>query len=202
MYEPYKTYRIGPFSTSEKEIKDILKAWIAISIAFAIARSGLSLLNPLYIGGFLVLFLISALTAGIGFLLHELGHKVVAQKYGCAAEFRSFDQMLLLAVLVSFLGFIFAAPGAVMIGGRRVDRDKNGKISVAGPLINYVIAGIFLLLNLVWSSSVFVYGAEINVWLGLFNLIPLGPFDGRKIFDWNKIVWGIMLVVGFAALFL
>ena len=120
------------FTTSEKEKKDIIKAWIAISIAFAIALNGLR-------SGFSQAFIIAALTVGVGFLLHELAHKLVAQHYGCWAEFRSFDQMLFFAILLSFTGIIFAAPGAVMISGH-VTNDRNGKISAAGPITNFILA--------------------------------------------------------------
>ena len=34
-------------------------------------------------------------------------------------------------------------------------------------------------------------GVIINAWLGFFNLIPFGSFDGQKVFQWNKKVWGI-----------
>src|SRR3989338_5379136 len=78
-------------STSKTEIKDLLKAWIAISIAFGIILSSTE--------GYLSAFIISAIAVGFGFLLHELGHKVVAQHYHLFAEFRSFDQMLILAIL-------------------------------------------------------------------------------------------------------
>jgi len=40
---------------------------------------------------FIIALFISLFTLGIGFLLHELAHKFVAQRYGCFAEFRSFD---------------------------------------------------------------------------------------------------------------
>ena len=132
MYYSKKQIKIGGISTSEIELKDILKAWIAVSIAFAIALSKSVFSSELY-----AKFILASLTVGIGFLLHELGHKVVAQRYGCFAEFRSFDNMLLLAIAMSFFGFIFAAPGAVMISGR-VDKRKNGKISAAGPIINLI----------------------------------------------------------------
>jgi len=96
-------------STSAKEIVDVAKAWVAVSIAFAVLLSGEST------GSFLSFFLIAAFTVGIGFLLHEMGHKIMAQHYGCFAEFRSFDFMLILSVIMSFFGFVFIAPGAVMI---------------------------------------------------------------------------------------
>ena len=76
--------------TSKLEIVDLLKAWIAISLAF-----GIILRHSL---GFSTAILVAAFSVGIGFLLHEMAHKFVAQHYNCFAEFRSFDQMLILAI--------------------------------------------------------------------------------------------------------
>lgn len=189
-----KQIHFGAVSTSEREIKDILKAWIAVSAAFAIVLSASLLSFDLY-----VKFIVASLTVGIGFLLHELGHKVVAQKYGCFAEFRSFDAMLLLAIGMSFFGFVFAAPGAVMISGRAT-KSRSGIISAAGPLVNFVLALVFLLLAFLQLPDIFrqtaLYGFMINSWLGLFNLIPAGLFDGYKILKWSKLAYGILAVVG------
>ena len=112
-------------TTSRKEITDITKAWLAITIAFVIVFSKSEL-------SFVQSVLVSTIAVGLGFLLHELGHKIVAQYYRCFAEFRSFDSLLLLAIAMSFLGFVFAAPGAVMISGY-VNKERNGKIFIAGP---------------------------------------------------------------------
>lgn len=198
----HKAITIGKIRTSRTEIVDIVKAWLALSLAFTFIYAGASVLNgdiqKVFSLDFAVIFVISMFTAGLGFLLHELAHKFVAQHYGCAAEFRAWDQLLYLAVgLAVFIGFIFAAPGAVMISGM-ITRKENGLISAAGPATNYVLAMIFLaLLYLLpqWAK-VFATGFSINIWLGLFNLIPLGPLDGRKVFDWNKMVWGAMLGIG------
>jgi len=193
---------IGKIKTSRIEIIDITKAWLALSLAFAFIYSGASIINggleKAFSINFVITFFISLFTAGLGFLLHELAHKFVAQHYGCAAEFRAWDQLLYLAVgLAVFIGFIFAAPGAVMISGM-MTRKENGLISAAGPATNYVLAMIFLGLLYVlpqWGN-VFATGFSINIWLGLFNLIPFGPLDGRKVFYWNKAVWGGMLAFG------
>ena len=175
-------------TTSRKEIIDITKAWVAITIAFAIVLSKSEL-------SFIQAILVSAIAVGLGFLLHELSHKVVAQYYRCFAEFRSFDSMLLLAIAMSFLGFVFAAPGAVMISGY-VNKERNGKISIAGPTINIGLALIFLALGFIFRNNiVLLYGFRINVWLALFNMIPVWNFDGSKIFRWNK-----KLYFGFVAL--
>ena len=191
MQEHYTQIKIGNISTSEIEIKDIIKAWLAISAAFGIALSDSLLLSAFY-----TKFIIASLTVGIGFLLHELGHKIVAQRYGCFAEFRSFDTMLLLAILMSFFGFIFAAPGAVMIHGH-VTKKRYGIISAAGPIINLALALLFLSLVFVFPTglinSAAYYGFLVNTWLALFNMIPFWQFDGSKILKWNKIVYGLMV---------
>ena len=148
-------------------------------------------------------FIVALFTAGLGFLLHELSHKFVAQHYGCTAEFRAWDQYLYLAVgLAVVVGFIFAAPGAVMISGM-VTRKENGIISIAGPLTNYLLALIFLVLALLFPAGrlVFTIGLSINIWLGLFNLIPFGPLDGAKVFHWNKIAWGAGVLAGILGLY-
>ncbi|PIN73111.1 metalloprotease [Candidatus Woesearchaeota archaeon CG10_big_fil_rev_8_21_14_0_10_45_16] len=203
----YKTIQLGKIKTSRTELVDIAKALLVLSLAFTFVFSNTTLLNGtlfsrITMPSFWLMFLISLFTAGIGFLLHELSHKFVAQKYGCVAEFRAFDQMLFLALgLAVFIGFIFAAPGAVMISGM-ITRKENGVISAAGPMMNYVLGMVFLglLLSVPTSSSfltqVFAIGFQINLWLGLFNMIPFGNLDGYKIFQWNRYVWLAMAAFG------
>ncbi len=102
------------------------------------------------------------------------------------------------------IGFLFAAPGAVMISGM-ITRKENGVISMAGPMTNYVLGMLFLGLALALPSLAFIFwiGFSVNMWLGLFNMIPFGNFDGVKIFYWDKLVWGGMVAFGvFAAFFL
>ncbi len=175
--------------TSRKELIDLAKAWVILGLAFAIVMDGLD-----FDSSFLIAFFISLLTIGVGFLFHELAHKFMAQRYGCFAEFRSFDHMLVLALLFSFIGFIFAAPGAVMIRGH-LTRSQDGRISAAGPGMNIVVSLLFLPLAFsgvgIWEV-IGRYGFIINAWLALFNMIPFAMFDGRKIFEWNKVVYGVM----------
>jgi Zn-dependent protease len=172
---------------SKVEIQDLTKAWIIISIAFSIVLSGGIFGLPFFLN-----VLLSAITVGSGFLLHELGHKVVAQKYGCWAEFRADNYMLLLAIVTSFFGIIFAAPGAVMIAGR-VSKERNGKISIAGPGVNIILALLFIPFSFLFQSGfmaqVIAFGVIINLWLALFNLIPFWILDGKKIWNWSKPVW-------------
>jgi len=180
---------------SRIELRDLSKAWLFISIAFAIALSGgLAYIRP--DTSFLQQIVLSAITVGTGFLLHELGHKIVAQRYGCFAEFRADNSMLFLAVITSFFGIVFAAPGAVVIGGR-VSTERNGKISLAGPLVNIILAVVFMALALLFPEGfigqIFGFGFVINTWLAIFNLIPVWLLDGKKVLAWNKWVYGLTI---------
>ncbi len=184
---------------SRIEKRDLLKSWAAISIAFAIVMSG-----GLKLGiAFFTSIFISGITVGIGFLVHELSHKYVAERYGCWAEYRSFDKMLIFMIILSFFGFIFAAPGAVMIQGH-VGRVRNGRISAAGPFSSIILALLFSFIYFLQSTIgstagiitiIAVYGMAINSWLAVFNLLPFWNFDGKKILAWNTKVYGVMMAI-------
>ncbi|MFC1789759.1 site-2 protease family protein [Patescibacteria group bacterium] len=194
---------------SEEELIHLLYAWAAISFAFAVVLGG-----GLVGQGtdFVQNFLVAAIAVGTGFLFHELAHKIMAQRYGCWAEFRKFNFGLILAVSMSFFGFIFAAPGAVMISGL-ISKEQNGKISAIGPLTNIIVAILFFTLGTILFSTIgqvgsflgkiISYGFFINAWLALFNLIPFPPFDGSKIITWSVPTWiALVVVAGYMVFFL
>lgn len=194
--------------TSNKELKDLAIAWIFVSLAFAIARtSGTGMTSASFLGkGFWTSMIISAVTVGAAFILHEMAHKMVAQRYNCWAEFRADLNMLILGVLISLLGVVFIAPGAVMIFGH-INNKQNGKISMAGPLTNIILAAIMLpLLFIPFKGAILkeiiVSGYLINAWLALFNMLPLWNFDGAKIYAWNRKVFFAMIIAASMLLFL
>ena len=174
---------------SSRELLELGKAWIAVSLAFAI----LFTIRDFALDRFLLLFGTCLVVVGAAFLLHELAHKFFAQRYGCWAEFRADNKMLLLMLAVSFFGFIFAAPGGVLIHGA-LTRERHGKIAFAGPFVNLLFAVLFLaLLGIGVTSPVVSFGFHINSWLAFFNLLPLWQFDGLPVLRWNKIVYGLAL---------
>jgi Zn-dependent protease len=168
--------------------------------------------------------LIFAALVGIvpGFVLHELAHKFMAIRYGFDAEFKMSIPGLFVALASSFFGIMIAAPGAVYINGEREISDKeSGKIAIVGPMVNIVLALIFSLVVIMtiitaisakfngsfdgfMSTSgenlfyIGMIGFMVNGTMAALNMLPGGIFDGSKVFDWNKYIWGIVAAIAFA----
>ena len=193
-------FQFGRFviQTSSEELKQIATAWLLISVAFAILDINGDIVK-LGSTEFVKYLLMAAATVGIGFLFHELSHKIVAQHYHCWAEFRADAMMLILAVGMSFFGFVFIAPGAVFIQGKVTTR-QNGIISLAGPVMNVALALVFLAFGLISTpkslfEQICFIGFGINAWLGLFNMIPFGYFDGAKVWAWRKAAYFTAVII-------
>lgn len=180
---------------SRQELVDLGIAWIALAVAFAIffAHSAVGMT----VSELAVLVGISAVTVGVGFLLHELAHKVVAVRFDQIAEFRADYKMLFIAIMSALLGFIVAAPGAVHHRGRLTERE-HGLIAVAGPVTNLALVAVFapLLLFDGILGQIGGFGVLINAFLAAFNMIPFGPLDGRTVIRWNKLVFVAVLLAG------
>lgn len=190
---------------SADELRDLLVAWLALGVAFAFFYervTATALAGYVTSRAFLLALAASLLTAGIAFLLHELAHKVVAVRYGQVAAFRADYGMLALAVLGGLAGFLFAAPGAVVHRGRLTER-QNGLIALAGPVTNLALAAIFAPLAFL-GVDLGMRGLSINLLLAGFNMLPVGPLDGRSVVSWSRAVYALVAVpsilLGVAAL--
>ena len=186
---------------NSSERNDLIVSWLTISVAFAIV------LTPGFfnVTSFVIAFPLSAIVVGTGFIFHELAHRQMAKRFGVHAEYRTWRTGLIIALVSSFMGFIFAAPGAVYIFGN-MNNKENGLISIAGPATNIVIALVFFLLAFLnindWVSLLGALGFRINMFLALFNMLPIGPLDGRKVFIWNPVAWAITAGIAFAGVFI
>ena len=182
---------------SKREISDITVAMIVLSVAFMLLYRNGTIMRYLGqelgdVGKWVGLFATCLALVFFSFLLHELGHKFTAQNFGMRSEFRMFPAGLFITLITSVMGFLFAAPGAVMIEGR-ADKRENGIISIAGPAVNIVLAvvGIAGCLAFNYTPAVlfFLMFASLNASLALFNLLPIPPLDGSKIWQWNMPVY-------------
>jgi Zn-dependent protease len=131
------------------------------------------------------------------FLLHELMHKITAQRNGLWAEFRLTTWGVVLTFISIFLPFRMIAPGAMMIGGTP-NSDEIVQISIAGPLTNLILSGVFLGLAFALYPSAYglmlFFVAYINAFMAVFNLLPIGILDGNKVFSFNKKIWALVFI--------
>ena len=203
-------YDVSGITFYRDELIDLAIAWLALGLAFAFLLEPAPLQQMLDgAGNFWRTFLLSMLTVGVGFLLHELAHKVVAIEFGQVAKFKADYGMLALAIASGLAGFFFAAPGAVYHRGR-ITLRQNGLVSVAGPVTNLILAAVFFVPFLLFGGfigEIAQMGVLVNVFLAAFNMIPFGPLDGRTVREWDTgvfaLVFGVSIIslVGFILLF-
>ena len=194
---------------TRRERSDLLIAWLAISIAFSLIfiRGGVT------VELFVTYLLVSMLTVGIGFILHEMAHKFTAMKYGFWAEFRKDNLMLLVAVaMAALVGIVFAAPGATVIYGGYISREQNGKISAAGPAVNLLLCIPFALILFVSGmismsflsrnllTLIGMVGLQVNAMIAAFNMLPVSVLDGKKVLAWNPAVFAVLIIAAFGIL--
>ena len=188
------------FRFTKKEIRDLIISFIVIALGFTILYS-----NGDY-SHITLIFPIVMIGVGAGFIFHELGHQFSAMNYGYYAESELWPTGLLIALVSSFFGFIFAAPGAVVIYSNGMEERTNGIISIAGPLVNIALGLIFFIIlgslgNLIYTetgailSLICVLGTRINFFLAAFNLLPIPPLDGSKVLSWSVPIWVITFAI-------
>jgi Zn-dependent protease len=202
----------GRITTSRTEIRDILIAFVVLTFDLLLILGGTTVLasgSAVGVSFNAAVVALAAAAALTGFLAHELAHKVAAQRRHCWAEFRMFPMGLVLSIFTAFVGFLFAAPGATMVGGM-YDVRSWGRTSLAGPATNLVFGTAFFAgayaAAFLGAGGFVLYAliilAFFNAWFAAFNMIPLGPLDGRKVLNWDPVAWMLAMVAsaGLAAL--
>ena len=184
-------------------------------------------------------FLIPALLLGIflmSVIAHEVSHGVVAlalgdstAKYAGRLTLNPIKHMdpfgsVVLPILSHFtFGFAFGYALPVPYNPYNLRNQQWGPalVAVAGPLTNIVLAvimaGVYRLLPdaggfVAVYADVLTYVILVNLWLAIFNLVPIPPLDGSKLLlaalpyryhAWfhSLEMYGMFLVLGFVFFF-
>ncbi|MHA1994505.1 MAG: M50 family metallopeptidase [Candidatus Hodarchaeales archaeon] len=160
-------------------------------------------------------FIIFLLVFGFSFFTHELMHKFTAQRFGARAYFRISREGLIITLLSVLVGFPMLAVGAVFWWGEAASSiGIRGRVSAAGPISNLILIGFsYILIGISYAIlpvnfdfglillQVGISGVSLNIFIGLFNLLPIGVLDGAKVLAWDVRIWialiGIFLFFGF-----
>jgi Zn-dependent protease len=122
-------------------------------------------------------------------IFHELAHKFVALAVGLTATFKAWYAGLGIGVFLRIIGspLIILAPGYVQISSTASDLAIF-LTAFSGPLTNlllFFIAGYILThaRKLTRNQAVTLYMTkQINFFLFIFNMLPIPPLDGSKVF--------------------
>ncbi|MEM2808556.1 MAG: AN1-type zinc finger domain-containing protein [Candidatus Caldarchaeum sp.] len=178
---------------TREEMAHLLVATVVVVLA-GVSLLGFAFTPTIYYAALLLGFAAS-------FLGHELAHKIVALRKGFGAEFRVYFAGLLVTVLTAVLPIPFKVimPGAVVIRGIQSLRDM-GQVALAGPLFNMVVAAVSLAVGRLLGSGFLFAVASLNAFLMFFNMLPIMPLDGEKVFIWSRKVWTVVFVLSLGVL--
>jgi len=144
---------------------------------------------------FLNMLIIPIIILIISITIHEFSHALIADKLGDPTAkiygrlslnpLKHIDPLGILALFIIKIGWGKPVP----IDPYNFKNPKTDEIlvSVAGPASNFILAILTsLILNTVLLSSfpAFLLSSfiQLNVFLAVFNLLPIWPLDGSKIF--------------------
>lgn len=130
-----------------------VKAHMSILVLLGLIAAMGSVYVPMYI----ILF--------ASVIAHEFGHALTARRFGGDCK----------VIYMHVFG------GAAMIN---IPRSLKAEwvVALAGPLTSLVLAGIFYALTVVTGLYYLWLAYVLNLMIGLFNLAPVYPMDGGRIF--------------------
>lgn len=176
--------------------------------------------GPMFLAAWCI-WVVSAIT------LHELAHGWAAIRRGDRTPIDAGHMTFNPVVHMGLTSLIVFALTGIAWGAMPVDptrmkgRYAEAWVAFAGPLMNFALALLCIVLAGIWNGMYangwipishemhesvgmfFMVGGGLNIALGLFNLIPFLPFDGgrilcnfsRKYRDWTETQGGQFLSV-------
>jgi Zn-dependent protease len=169
----------------------------------------------------------------LSMVAHELAHAWIAYRLGdptaksrgrlTVNPLKHVDPLGTAMFIITYLfsGFVFGWAKPVPVSPYYFKNRQRGMamVGAAGPITNFVLAIIFVeVLNLVhpasdgWAFEILFLAFQVNLVLGLFNLIPIPPLDGSRVLGaflpreaYNKWAamdqYGMILVIAIMVIF-
>lgn len=178
----------------------IITAFELFDLAFMTVMLGLIFMNffkrmdigtpELYSYGFFDYkkFKLSIIAVAPAIILHEMAHKFLAIGFGMNATFHAAYIWLLIGLALSMtnLGIVFFVPAFVSISpGTPL---QTALTAGAGPFMNLILwIGALLALKYKLVKKRYFLALhltkQVNMFLFIFNMIPIPMFDGAKFFS-------------------
>jgi len=151
-------------------------------------------------------FWFASMVTAPAIILHEFGHKITGLLLGFSATFHAacstatiasggfldfYCGITILSIILRLVnfGFIFFIPAFVQIGGNP-SYIQSSMIAFAGPFVNLLL---FIIASLVIkfkgyelsgnAARFWLLTKNINLFLFIFNILPIPGFDGFQVFS-------------------
>jgi len=131
---------------------------------------------------------LAAMIAAPAVVFHELAHKFVAMGFGAEATLHAPYGMYAIVMILKAIGFPFLFFVGGYVSHTPLPALESAFVAIAGPLTNFILWGVcslivkYKLVNRKYYHIIIPMG-KINMFLGIFNLIPIPGFDGYHFFS-------------------
>ncbi len=194
------------------ELRGLLYTAIVLGFIFSFREWGSDSFN---ISMGLANYLRAIILVSLALLIHEASHRAIASLLGYRSEYKAWLLGLIAALVITFVfnGFIFfLAPGILIINQMKKHRFGTypfgllhrhlGWIAMSGAIAQMVFAIILKSVYFSFPNDWILKAAEICIWMALWNMCPIPPYNGSKTFFGSKLVYIFVVgsMIGAAAL--
>ena len=177
------------FSLTRVEIVAYVVALVLLTFAFTYSSAE-------SLDTFIILIpTVLATSVAVG-LIKNLLTELVARVLGVWSEHRLW-YFGIATFLLSTLIFKtpFTSPSRIVNHTPHSTERSLGLVATASVMISIGFAGIFYVVQSLGFTIVGSIGLAMCLLMALFDSIPVAPMNGRDIWDWSKVYWGVTFIV-------
>lgn len=160
-----------------------------------------------WLGNFILMFIAAAITV----FVHHLGHRIAGLHVGFRVEYSIWWYGILISLMLAIVSrgkLWFLIPGGIMVywmPKHRIGRFRYGPnmynfsmICLMGPIANILLATMIKTID-VWFgigiTEIYFFDRLffLNWAYAIFNLLPIPPLDGSRIFFHSRLIYAFVL---------
>lgn len=188
---------LGDHFTTKYEFLDFFIGLAVVALAWAIPSMLISRFSFWYYTSIMIAMVL------ITYSILIIPQKLMAKRFNCESRYVLSKIGLILTVITAISPLRFLSPGMLIVPEiNYLSKKQQGLISFIGPLINlalgiaYLFLGSFLYTpNNPEIPRLMLNGSFLVSQFVFFGLLPIGLSRGKKIYNWNKIIYFSMLLV-------
>ncbi len=194
------------------EKRGLLISIVVIAFIFSFREWGIEKFDP---STGLQNLLVTIILVAIAFLVRDVAHRTIAIWMGYRSQYKIWILGLVIGLVIAFVSngtLPFIAAGVLVITHLPVHRlgkahhdlsmKHLGWIAMASPIANMLFAVLIKTINLGLGWPLLEKLMMINIWIALFDMVPVPPFNGSRTFFGSRYVYVFVLgaLIGCATL--